>query len=93
MELGLGDYDKEYGYSLPELKIPATSQPKMVNASWGAFKQSWTPKDDYDNELVISGAAAAKMAAQIKFKTQNITGTKGSFNVISIGSYNSCGNP
>ena len=87
LELGLGDAtDKMIGYANPMINLPKAPSGNVVDVPWSKFAQPGWEKPDQR----ISIADAVASLAQVKIKFQGKTGSKGSFNITSIGRYGSC---
>ena len=89
LEIGLGtDYDKLVAYDNPAATLAAAKNATIKNVTWASFKQQgWGVKDGGEQ---ISGTAASKQIASLKFKLQGKDGSKGNFNIMSVGTYGSC---
>jgi hypothetical protein len=89
LEIGLGtDYDKLVAYDNPAATLAAAKNTTIKNVTWASFKQQgWGVKDGGEQ---ISGTAASKQIASLKFKLQGKDGSKGNFNIMSVGTYGSC---
>lgn len=87
LELGLGNAtDKMIGYANPMINLPKAPSGNVVDVPWSKFAQPGWEKPDQR----ISIADAVASLAQVKIKFQGKTGSKGSFNITSIGRYGSC---
>ena len=64
VDMGLGSKDETYGYNLPAVKLPASSTLTTVDLPWSKFEQQWA------GEMDITGPAAAKILAAIKFQVK-----------------------
>ena len=85
LEMGLGsDYDKALEYDVPTATLLASKSTIVKNITWSSFKQG-----GWGNGGTISGTAASKKIASLKFKFQGEDGV-GNFNIMSIGTYGSC---
>ena len=86
IEMGLGDdEDSALGYDVPFVTMPASATGSVLEYTWNRFKQGGWGMDR------ISGEDASKALAALKFKFQSVTGTRGNFNIMSVGRYGSCG--
>jgi len=82
LEMGLGDAgDAEIGYDNPAAALPKATTANVKDIAWASFKQAGWGK------AKISGTEAAAKLAAIKFKVQAASGSKGSFNIMSVGAY------
>ena len=76
--------EAQTGYAIPEYALVATSEKRVVNIPWFSFEQP-------DWGLVhITGLAAAKEAASIKFFIEGEDGDSGTFSVTKVGSMGTC---
>lgn len=81
MELGLGEFmDREVGYDRPAVSLPKTISAVTKTFAWTSFKQA-----GWGGNRAISGEEAARILAAIHFRFQGKGGSKGRFNIISIG--------
>ena len=80
MELALGEVmDREVGYDRPSVLLPKTISAMTKTFTWSSFKQAgWSGK-------AISGEEAARILAGIHFRFQGKDGSKGRFNIMSVG--------
>ena len=86
IEMGLGDKgDSLLGYDMPSVTLPKSSGTvTMKEVTWNKFQQAGWGKG------TISGEDAATQLVALKFKFQARSGTKGEFNIKSVGRYGSC---
>ena len=85
IEMSLGDDgDREIGYNVPYVTLPKSSVVRKEEFTWAQFRQaSW-------GRIYISGEDAATRLAALNFKIQGKNGSKGTFNIMTIGPYGGC---
>ena len=87
VELHQGDeIDAAAKYDLPSIKLAKTFQPKQKCSTWDDFVQDGWGLDE--DGIVITGPEAANNLTSINFKIQGKDGTTGTFNIMSLGTYN-----
>ncbi len=87
VEMGL-ENETYYGSDLPKYTLLAGTN-KVTDIPWSAFKQAGWRDENGDPYPSITGTTAAKELHSLKFKFTGDEGTY-SFNIQSIGTYDSC---
>lgn len=87
LEMGLSDEaEANIGYAVPFVILPKSYTGTTKFVAWSDFKQpSW-----YKGATMMSGEAAAKQLASLRFKFQGANGTLGRFNIAAVGPYDGC---
>jgi len=79
LELGFGDeMDAQIGYDNPSVKLPKSEEGAVKCTPWSSFRKWGVGTEPLE---------ATKKLVAVKFKIQGANGTKGNFNIMSVGSY------
>ena len=83
VEMSLGEAkDKELEYDVPIARLMKSSTYKVQNIPWEKFTRSGWGKGKN-----VTGDQAAKTLGSLRFKIQGKDGTKGNFNIMTVGPY------
>lgn len=79
LELALGDeMEVQIGYDRPSIELPAAVDGNVKCSRWSSFAKWGAGTDPTE---------AVKKLVSVRFKIQGENGTKGEFNIMSVGSY------
>ena len=83
VEMSLGEAkDRALDYDVPNTLLPKATGYKVKEIPWEKFTRSGWGKGEN-----ITGIQAAKTLGSLRFKIQGKDGTKGDFNIMTVGSY------